>query len=53
MISQASGLPDYIEDKLENGHTVMKDLEAGLDPAWPLDKVIKEVKKMKTHFPPG
>jgi CubicO group peptidase (beta-lactamase class C family) len=53
MISQTSGLPDYIEDKLENGHVTMKDLEAGLDPAWPVDKVIEEVKKMKPHFPPG
>jgi CubicO group peptidase (beta-lactamase class C family) len=53
MISQTSGLPDYIEDKLENGPIAMKDLEAGLDPAWPLDKVIEEVKKMKPHFPPG
>lgn len=53
MISQTSGLPDYIEDKLENGHITMKDLEAGLDPAWPLDNVIEEVKKMKPHFPPG
>jgi CubicO group peptidase (beta-lactamase class C family) len=53
MISQTSGLPDYIEDKLENGHVTMKDLEAGLDPPWPVDKVIKEVKKMKPHFPPG
>jgi CubicO group peptidase (beta-lactamase class C family) len=53
MISQTSGLPDYIEDKLESGHVTMKDLEAGLDPAWPIDKVIEEVKKMKPHFPPG
>jgi CubicO group peptidase (beta-lactamase class C family) len=53
MISQTSGLPDYIEDKLENGHITMKDLEAGLDPAWPVDKVIEEVKNMKPHFPPG
>ena len=53
MISQTSGLPDYIEDKLENGHITMRDLEAGLDPAWPVDKVIEEVKKIKPHFPPG
>ena len=53
MITQTSGLPDYIEDKLENGHSTIKDLENGLDPAWPLDKVIEEVKKMKPHFPPG
>lgn len=53
MISQTSGLPDYIEDKQKNGHIVMKDLEAGLDPAWPVEKVVEEVKKMKPHFPPG
>ena len=53
MISQTSGLPDYIEDKQKNSHIAMKDLEAGLDPAWPVEKVIEEVKKMKPHFPPG
>ena len=53
MISQTSGLPDYIEDTLENGHITIKDIEAGLDPAWPVDKVIGEVKKIKPHFTPG
>ena len=53
LISQTSGLPDYIADKQINGHTVIEDLEAGLDPAWPLERVIEEVKKMKPHFPPG
>jgi len=53
MISQTSGLPDYIEDKQRNGHIAMKDLEAGLDPAWPVEKVVEEVKRMKPHFPPG
>lgn len=53
MISQTSGLPDYIEDKQQNGHKAMKDLEAGLDPAWPVEKVVEEVQKMKPHFPPG
>jgi len=53
MISQTSGLPDYIEGKLENGHITMKDLETGLDPDWPVNKVVNEVKKMKPHFPPG
>jgi CubicO group peptidase (beta-lactamase class C family) len=53
MVSQTSGLPDYIEDKQKNGHITMKDLEAGLDPAWPVEKVVEEVKKMKPHFPPG
>ena len=53
MISQTSGLPDYIEDKQKNGHIAIKDLVAGLDPAWPIEKVVEEVKKMKPYFPPG
>jgi len=53
LISQTSGLADYIEDKQENGHIAIKDLEAGLDPVWPVEKVVEEVKKMKPHFPPG
>jgi CubicO group peptidase (beta-lactamase class C family) len=53
LISQTSGLPDYIEDKQENGHIAIKDLEAGLDPVWPVEKVVEEVKKIKPHFPPG
>lgn len=53
MISQTSGLPDYIEDKQKDGHIAMKALEAGLDPAWPVEKVVEEVKKMKPYFPPG
>jgi CubicO group peptidase (beta-lactamase class C family) len=31
----------------------MDELEAGIDQPWPIDRVIQEVKRMKTHFPPG
>jgi len=31
----------------------MAELEAGIDQSWPIDKVIQEIKMMKTHFPPG
>ena len=53
LMSQTSGLPCYLTDKQANGKKAMKELEAGTDQAWPIDKVIQEVKRMKTHFPPG
>ena len=53
LMSHTSGLPCYLVDKQANGKIAMKELEAGVDQAWPIDKVIQEVKKMKTHFPQG
>ena len=53
LISQTSGLPCYLIDKQASGKRAMDELEAGIDQSWPIDKVIQEVKKMKTHFPPG
>ena len=53
LISLTSGLPCYLVDKQANGKKAMHDLESGIDQAWPIIKVIQEVKKMKTHFPPG
>lgn len=53
LMSHTSGLPCYLTDKQANGKTAMKELEAGNDQAWPIDKVIQEVKRMKTHFFPG
>jgi len=53
MLSQTSGLPCYLTEKQDNGKKAIAELEAGIDQPWPIDKVIQEVKKMKTHFPPG
>ncbi len=53
LISHTSGLPCYLTDKQANGKIAMAELEAGIDQSWPIDKVIQEVKRMKTHFPPG
>ena len=53
LMSHTSGLPCYLIDKQPNGKRVMTDLEAGIDQSWPIDKVIQQVKTMKTHFPPG
>jgi CubicO group peptidase (beta-lactamase class C family) len=53
LISQTSGLPCYLKDKQVNGKKAMTELEKGIDQPWPIEKVIQEVKRMKTHFPPG
>lgn len=53
LMSHTSGLPCYLTDKQANGKIAMKELEAGIDQAWPVYKVLQEVKKMKPHFPPG
>lgn len=53
LISQTSGLPGYLIDKQSSGKRAMTELEAGVDQPWPPEKVIEEVKKMNTHFPPG
>jgi D-alanyl-D-alanine carboxypeptidase len=53
LMSHTSGLPCYLIDKQANGKMAMSELQAGIDQPWPIDKVIQEVKKMKTHFPPG
>lgn len=53
LISQTSGLPCYLADRQADGKKAMKELEAGIDQAWPIDRVVREIKKMRTHFPPG
>lgn len=53
MLSHTSGLPCYLEDKDDNGSSIIKELEAGIDQPWPTTKVIERIKTMKPHFPPG
>lgn len=53
LMSHTSGLPCYLTDKQANGKKAMGELEEGIDQPWPIDKVIRVVKEMKTHFPPG
>jgi CubicO group peptidase (beta-lactamase class C family) len=53
LISHTSGLPCFLVDRRADGRKVMDELEAGNDQPWPFDKVVREVKGMATHFPPG
>lgn len=53
LMSHTSGLPCYLIDKKPDGKRVMDELLAGMDQAWPIERVIKVVKTMKPNFPPG
>jgi CubicO group peptidase (beta-lactamase class C family) len=53
LISNTSGVPDYFFHKLPNGKTAASFLLEGNDEAWPLEKSIEYVKRMKPNFIPG
>ena len=53
LLSQTSGLPCYLIDKRPDGPKVMEELLRGKDEAWPLERVVAQVKRMKTKFRPG
>ncbi len=53
LISHTSGLPCYLIDKRPGGKKNMDLILNGNDQSWPLDKVVDEVKKMKSKFQPG
>lgn len=53
LISHTSGLPCYLIDKGPDGKKNMDLILSGNDQSWPLDKVVSEVKNMKSKFIPG
>ena len=54
LLSNTSGLPDYLSSKQENGKKGEYNLfKEGQDEAWPLEKVLKAVKVQKPLFKPG
>lgn len=53
LLSLTSGLPCYLADRQADGRRAMEELEAGIDQPWPVEKVVREVKGMRPHFPPG
>jgi CubicO group peptidase (beta-lactamase class C family) len=53
LISHTSGLPCYLIDKRPDGKKNMDLILNGHDQSWPIDKVVSEVKKMKSKFIPG
>jgi len=53
LLSQTSGLPDYFEEKKENGTSLNEDLTAGKDHPWTFEDALAISKKMTPHFVPG
>jgi CubicO group peptidase (beta-lactamase class C family) len=53
LISHTSGLPCYLIDKRQDGKKNMDLILNGNDQSWPLEKVVIEVKNMKSKFIPG
>ncbi len=53
LISHTSGLPCYLIDKRPDGKRNMDLILNGNDQSWPLEKVLREVKNMKSKFEPG
>ena len=53
LITNTSGIPDYFFHKQENGRTAADELLEGKDEAWPLDRTISLIKKLKPNFKPG
>lgn len=54
LLSNTSGIPDYLSYKQNNGKTADYNLfKNGKDEAWPLDKTLEVVKKLKGKFRPG
>ena len=53
LLSHTSGLPDYFEDKKENGKSLLQELAAGIDQKWSCLEAIELSKHMKPKFKPG
>ena len=53
LLSQTSGIPDYFEEKKENGTSLVQEICAGNDKAWTYLETLEMSKKMKPTFQPG
>jgi D-alanyl-D-alanine carboxypeptidase len=53
LLAHTSGLPDYFEDKKENGKSLLQELSEGKDQLWSCEQAISLSKKMKPKFKPG
>ena len=53
LLSNTSGLPDYFEQKGENGRSLKDELISGKDEKWRFEDAITISKNMTPHFRPG
>lgn len=53
LLSQTSGLPDYLQDRPSTGPTLMSQLTAGRDASWTIAEVLDWIRDRKPKFAPG
>jgi len=53
LLANTSGIPDYFSQRQANGKKVDVSLFSGNDEAWPRERVVEAVKKIKPKFRPG
>ncbi len=53
LMANTSGIPDYFSQRMANGKKADTSLFNGNDEAWPRERVVEAVKKIKPKFRPG
>lgn len=53
LLSNTSGIPDYLSVKGQNGKTADSSLNEGIDESWPTEKILESAGKQKPKFTPG
>ncbi len=53
LLANTSGIPDYFSQQQANGKKADVSLFSGHDEAWPRERVLETVKKIKPKFRPG
>lgn len=53
LMAQTSGLPDYFEDKLPDGSSLLGNIKKGIDVGWSSMETVAISKQMPPHFKPG
>jgi D-alanyl-D-alanine carboxypeptidase len=53
LLANTSGIPDYFSQRLADGKKPDASLFSGNDEAWPRERVVEAVKKIKPKFRPG
>jgi len=52
LLAHTSGLPDYFEDKGEDGKSLLRKLQEGNDQSWTFEQTVEMSKKMPPKFAP-
>jgi D-alanyl-D-alanine carboxypeptidase len=53
LMANTSGLPDYFQQKMADGESILDKIKSGKDLKWSFEDVVKYCKGMKPEFAPG